>query len=126
MSERTTVVQGDSVPFLHRLAAERATGGDAIDLLYLDSFDYDFANPYPSAVHHLKELCAIAPALRAGTLVMVDDAFHLVAVYRTPDGQYHGVHDPGIGGKALFVAQYFQQIGVPLLFEGYQCGWVMP
>jgi hypothetical protein len=31
-----------------------------------------------------------------------------------------------IGGKALYVAQYFRQIGVPVAFDGYQCGWVVP
>lgn len=121
----TRVFNEDSVPFLRRMAREITAAGREIDLLYLDSFDWDPANPVPSALHHLKELCAISPALRPGTLVVVDDSFHALRGFRTGTENYVLLEDQGIAGKALFVAQYFQQIGVPLAFDGYQCGWVM-
>ncbi|MGE3775947.1 MAG: hypothetical protein AB7F89_02085, partial [Pirellulaceae bacterium] len=72
---RTEIRTEDSVLFLSRLARELTTSRREIDLLYLDSFDWAPDNPVPSAVHHLKELCAIAPALTPGTLVVVDDSF---------------------------------------------------
>ena len=121
---RTRVFNEDSVPFLNRIGAELRATGRQIDLLYLDSFDWDPANPVPSALHHLKELCAIAPALRPGTLVVVDDSFHALRGFRTGE-TYTLIEDMGISGKAMYVAQYFQQIGVPLAFDGYQCGWVL-
>ncbi len=59
------------------------------------------------------------------TLVVVDDSFRTLHAVRTGDS-YTLLHDRGIGGKALYVTQYFQQLGIPLFFEGYQCGWVIP
>jgi hypothetical protein len=123
---RCQVFNEDSVPFLGRLARELLAAGRSIDLLYLDSYDFDANNPVPSAVHHLKELCAIAPALSPGTLVMVDDSYRALCGMRTNPQSYHIVNDLGIGGKAKYVGEYFQQIGVPIAFEGYQCGWIIP
>ncbi|MBL8200618.1 MAG: class I SAM-dependent methyltransferase [Chromatiales bacterium] len=125
VGQRTRVFNEDSVPFLHRVGRELRAAGRQIDLLYLDSFDWDAANPVPSALHHLKELCAIAPALTPGTLVVVDDSFHALRGFRSGPENYVLLDDQGIAGKAMFVAQYFQQIGVPLAFDGYQCGWVL-
>lgn len=121
----TRVYTEDSVPFLRRMARDIPAAGREIDLLYLDSFDWDPANPLPSALHHLKELCAIAPALTPGTLVVVDDSFHALRGFRTGGENYVLLEDQGIAGKAMYVAQYFQQIGIPLAFDGYQCGWVI-
>jgi hypothetical protein len=123
---RTTVYHEDSVPFLRRMAGQILRKGQALDLLYLDSFDFDPANPVPSALHHLKELCAIAPALGPGTLVVVDDSFHALRGFRSGPDNYVLLEDQGIAGKALYVAQYFQQVGIPVAFDGYQCGWIMP
>jgi hypothetical protein len=123
---RARVFTEDSVPFLRRLAQELMAAQRSIDLLYLDSFDWNAENPVPSAVHHLKELCAVAPVLRSGTLVVVDDSFRMLRGVRTNNQQVALLDDLGISGKAMYVAQYFQQIGVPLAFEGYQCGWIIP
>jgi hypothetical protein len=123
---RSKIFSDDSVPFLGRLARELLAAGRSIDLLYLDSYDVDAGNPVPSAVHHLKELCAIAPVLFGGTLVMVDDSFRALHGIRTGPQSITLLNDLGIGGKAKYVAEYFQQTGVPLAFEGYQCGWVIP
>jgi hypothetical protein len=123
---RTKVNNEDSVPFLRRMAGELLKERRPLDLLYLDSLDWDPANPVPSALHHLKELCAIAPALGGGTLVVVDDSFHTLRGFLNSDKNYVLLEDQGIGGKAMYVAQYFQQIGIPLVFDGYQCGWLVP
>jgi hypothetical protein len=121
----TTVTMEDSVPFLRRLGRDLVKAGRQVDLLYLDSFDYDPANPVPSAVHQLKELCSIAPALGPQTLVLVDDAFRSLHSVRTGSEMYTLIRDQGIAGKATYVAQFFQQIGIPMFIEGYQCGWVL-
>jgi len=124
VSAATTVATEDSVPFLRRLGRDLVKAGRHVDLLYLDSFDCDAANPIPSAVHHLKELCAIMPALGPQTLVMVDDAFRTLQAVCAGSADYSIIADHGIAGKATYVAQFFRQIGIPIFFEGYQCGWV--
>ena len=123
---RTRVVTQDSVPFLRRLSGELLRTQRPIDLLYLDSFDFDAQNPVPSAMHHLKELCAIAPALKPKTLVVVDDTFRTLRGIRTGPQNYTLLGDMGLGGKGMYLAEYFQQIGTPMAFEGYQCGWIIP
>jgi hypothetical protein len=40
-------------------------------------------------------------------------------------GTFGIFRDVGIGGKAMYVAQYFQQLGIEPYFDGYQCGWVI-
>ena len=66
-SQRTKVFNEDSLRFLHRLGRDLVKASRPIDLLYLDSLDLNVNDPIPSAVHHLKELCAIAHAGPQGT-----------------------------------------------------------
>lgn len=97
------VLCGDSVAMLYQLRSSV----EVVDLLYLDSFDLDWKNPHPSALHHLKELCAAAPLLKAGSLVFVDD------------------NSNGIG-KGMYVSDFLSNIGAEKVFEGYQVGFRMP
>lgn len=101
---RTTVHCGDSVTWLARLRTKA-------DLLYLDSFDFEFLDPWPSSAHHMQELAAAMHMLKPGSLVAVDDNF------RTP---------AGVIGKGMVVGQFFERIGVQLVFDGYQRVWRMP
>ena len=61
----------DSVQFLGDFS--KITGEKFADLIYLDSWDVDWSNPFASAEHGRKELIAIKPFLRAGTIIVVDD-----------------------------------------------------
>jgi hypothetical protein len=101
---RTTVHCADSVTWLARLKGKA-------DVLYLDSFDFDFLNPWPSMAHHMQELAASGHLLKPGCLVAVDDNF---------------ASPQGIIGKGVIIDQFFQRIGVPLVFEGYQRIWQIP
>ncbi len=101
---RTTVHCGDSVAWLG--SARRK-----VDLLYLDSYDFELMNPWPSMAHHMQELAAGYHLLKPGSLVAVDDN------YQSPFG---------LIGKGGIVSQYFERIGVPQVFEGYQCIWRIP
>ena len=98
---------GDSVKFLHDLATARPLR--QIDLLYLDSYDLDVQNPYPSALHHLKELAAARPSLGPGSVVAVDDN--------------HLLETGGYLGKGLLVEEWFSQVGIKPLYSGYQFIW---
>lgn len=83
-----------------------------IDLLYLDSFDVDMANPHPAALHALMELTSAMPRLHAGSIVFVDDS------PMTPDFQ--------VQGKGMYIAEYFDKLGVKPFTFAYQTAWIMP
>jgi len=95
---------GDSVAILHQL--KRHPQITRIDLLYLDSYDVDWENPHPSALHHMKELCAVQP-LSSGCMVVIDD-------------------NRGDVGKGQYVSNYFAAIGIQPVFNQYQVGFVLP
>ena len=114
---------GDSVAFLRALARNPLPGFRYIDVLYLDSLDIDFANPHPSALHHMKELVAISTLIGPQTLVVVDDS-PLEASYFLSSKSLTFVSKPVISGKAKYVAEYAETIGLTPVFTGYQTGWV--
>jgi cephalosporin hydroxylase len=124
VSEAVSVHTGDSVKYLHELADVRHPKPEYVDLVYLDSFDFDVNNPDPSALHHLMELTAIAPRLRADTMVVVDDAFVRFLGIVGPNQQLTVTFPPRIDGKARYVAEYAVHVGAEAIFSGYQCGWV--
>jgi len=123
VSDRVTVHTGDSVGFLMRLADALPAQVPSIDLLYLDSFDVNFSDVLPSAMHHMKELVAVAPLIRPETLVVVDDSPSAFTGFAGEGGQVHLVTAPTIGGKGKLVAEYAHHVGAEKLFESYQCGW---
>jgi hypothetical protein len=71
LGPRSSATCDDSVRFLARWVREHP--GTVADLVYLDSFDVDFGDPVPAALHGLRELWAIRPALGSGSLLLVDD-----------------------------------------------------
>lgn len=98
----TEVICGDSVATLNAVCNTVSR----IDLLYLDSYDVDWGNPHPSALHHLQELCAAARALLPGSLVFVDD------------------NKPG-SGKGMYVREYLKRVGATQICDAYQIGFIM-
>lgn len=94
---RTTATTADSVTTLRTMEG-------AVDFLYLDSFDINFANPEPAQNHHLREISAAWHLLRKGSLVGVDD--------NQPDA-----------GKGLKVAQFLEARNAVELLGGYVRIW---
>ena len=123
VSERTQLHTGDSVPFLRQLARRPPEGFVQLDLLYLDSYDVDFAAPHPSALHHMKELVAASPLLGPGTLVVVDDAPR-EAVFIQNGNELGLLTEPSVSGKGKYVADYARSIGLTPVFSAYQAGWI--
>ncbi len=115
VSDHTTITVGDSVAYLSNFE-------QAPDLVYLDSFDLDVRWPLPSAIHHLKELTAIMPKLTRDSLVVVDDSF--MEMLGLSDKDVFKCVTKWIGGKAKFIAEYAEDVGVEPLFVDFQCGWV--
>jgi predicted O-methyltransferase YrrM len=93
--QHVALVCSDSISFL-------AHFGQPIDLLYLDSYDYEERNPLPSQMHHLKEIMAAYPWLTSHSVVMIDDC-------QLPNG-----------GKGKLVIDFLLQKGWRILKEGYQ------
>lgn len=91
----------DSVKFLWNFIPNKK-----IDLLYLDSFDFDMSNPHPSSMHHIFELAAVMPKLGPGTMVAVDDNF-------------------GHIGKGGYVKEFFDLLGKERIYSGYQWIWML-
>ena len=110
VSDRTTVYCSDSVEFLWNIPSKRK-----IDLLYLDSFDFEPEDPVPSQKHHLKELTAVMKNLRKGSIIMVDDNAN------TPEFEWFT--KIAQGGKAGFVKEFMKDIGAELLLDEYQIIW---
>ena len=70
LTQETHCIIGDSVLEIEKLDK---SGLSPVDLIYLDSYDLDWADPYPSALHGLKEWRAIRNLVGPGTLVLIDD-----------------------------------------------------
>jgi predicted O-methyltransferase YrrM len=104
------IICSDSVKFLWHLKDTLQQQGKFIDLLYLDSFDFEKDNPHPSSMHHIKELLAIICCLKPGSILAVDDNFGTVEAR---------------SGKGKYVEEFMNNIGVPLIHDGYQLIWQM-
>ena len=83
------------------------------DLLYLDSFDVDWKNHLPAAIHHLKELFSARDLLKKGTLIVIDDNLLI-----------EGTTEKKRIGKGEVVLEYMNDIGMKPLFDAYQIGWI--
>lgn len=69
-SSRSTFFCDDSVVFLKKYSDRTKK----IDLVYLDSWDVDWRDPMPSALHGFHEFITIFPLLkRSGGLLLIDD-----------------------------------------------------
>jgi len=124
VSDRVRIHAGESIAYLKSLTDDPHSELDFVDLLYLDSYDVDFDNPLPSAIHHLKELLAIAPMLSSETLIVVDDSPSCFFGVCDEDNSFELFRPPRIAGKGRLIAEYAAQIGAELLFAEYQCGWL--
>ncbi len=115
VSTKTTVVQEDSITFLKELNQSLLKQNKKIDFLYLDSFDAPRDQPevcYQSAMHHLYELLTIAPSLKQGALIGVDDNW-----VENKDNLHM------LMGKGQLIFDYMRKVNNPLVKDGYQMFW---
>jgi hypothetical protein len=83
-----------------------------IDLLYLDSFDFDPAHPFPTARRHARELISAQACLREGSIVAINDHFNEIgAGTKRPVGRGH------------LALQWFHALKVPCVYPGQQLVW---
>ena len=100
-------VVSDSVSYLQSFDSK-----NQIDLLYLDSFDFEPDSPELSQKHHLSELLSVYESLKSGCLILVDDA----------DTNFDG----SMFGKASLVIAFFESINLSPIIKSYQVLYVKP
>jgi hypothetical protein len=100
-------VVSDSVDYLTTFESSRY-----IDLLYLDSLDFEPEYPELSQQHHLNELTSVYEKLKPGCLILIDDA----------DTGFDGQ----LFGKASLVVKFFESLEIKPLHSGYQILFVKP
>jgi hypothetical protein len=69
MCPGTTLICNDSVAFFKYWVKQN----DKVDVIYLDSYDLDWYNPQPAAMHGLNEYLALLPVFKPQTLLLIDD-----------------------------------------------------
>ena len=108
ISDKSEVHCAESVGFLWAASKALAEEDQYVDLLYLDSYDYTEGNEAACMAHHIKELAAISSRLRPGSMIAVDDN------YGTPSNRQ---------GKGVYLIEFMESIGVPMIYDGVQCIW---
>lgn len=99
------VTCSDSISYLARQTS-------CVDVLYLDSYDVDMANPHDAALHCFMEFTAAKHLLGRDSIVFVDDS----PINSTFEVQ----------GKGLYLGQYMRHLGIRPFAFGYQAAWLMP
>jgi hypothetical protein len=70
LGPRVQLIVEDSVTFIKKFSLQE---GEEINLLYLDSYDIDWADPFPAAQHGFQEFQESKRLLSDGSVVVVDD-----------------------------------------------------
>lgn len=63
---------GDSVEFIQNFSKKTALS--SVDVCYLDSWDLDWSDPDPAALHGLSEWNAVEPLMSKGSILIIDDS----------------------------------------------------
>lgn len=99
-----------------------------IDFLYLDSYDVDFLNPLPSAMHHLEEFNKVKHLLHKNSIILIDDT--PVSPEWLDDGQNSPIYstlkrqfNPRIAGKGSLVNLELEKMGATKILHQYQTLW---
>ncbi len=117
----TTLVCDDSAAFLARWVGEHP--GERAGLVYLDSWDVDFAAPLPAAEHCLRELAAVTPALQDGSLLLIDDSpgsLEGVPEAARADAEALFAEYGAWPGKGMLVQLSLAERGMVPVMHGYQ------
>lgn len=117
LSRLSKCVVSDSVEFL------RNNRGLHADIYFLDSWDIDWANPHPSAVHGLAEFEALPNNLQPGTLILIDDTpsslDYIPNGYNQTAEDYFKHHHVLPGKGAMVLKQILKTEEYQLLFHEY-------
>jgi hypothetical protein len=116
----------DSIRFLESVDIEGQM--PKIDLVYLDSWDVDWANPHPSAVHGLEEFRRVVPFLHSGGILVIDDTpidlKWIPIQYRQMANEYKNEYGVLPGKGALVVRELQDNAGARKVWHDYNCVYV--
>jgi hypothetical protein len=118
---KTTLVCDDSAAFLARWVSEH--GDERAGLVYLDSWDVDFAAPLPAAEHCLRELEAVSSALAPGSLLLIDDSpsgLEHVPEHARAEAESLFAELGMWPGKGMLAEQRLAERGMFPIMHGYQ------
>lgn len=122
-SDKTQVTYSDSLEFLPLLDKS-----EKIDFVYLDCYDVDFMNPFPSADHHWKEFGLIRDILAEDCIILIDDT--PISVEWLDGGKRNHLYNelkksfrPDMSGKGSLVNQYLEKMGNEKIMHQYQVLW---
>jgi len=122
LTPRSVLCCDDSVRFLRRWVDRNP--GRRVDLVYLDSFDLDVGAPLPAATHGLQEFLAIRPALRDGSLLLVDDTPAEIDWFGWPEREAARAFYEASGlvpGKGMLIEEELRKsAGVTKIHHRYQ------
>jgi hypothetical protein len=119
---RSRVTCSDSVKFLSRFEFENSNS--KLGMLYLDSWDLDVCNPWPSAFHAMQELIAATPKISSGTLLLIDDTPRDLSYFQ--DSNFSEATSfyktfSLVPGKGMLIVEYLnQRDDVELIQHEYQ------
>jgi hypothetical protein len=121
ISEKSKVFHSNSLDYLPKVDS-------LIDFLYLDSYDVDFLNPLPSAVHHLEEFNRVKHLLHKNSIILIDDT--PVSPEWLDDGQNSPIYstlkrqfNPNMAGKGSLVNIELEKMGATKISHQYQTLW---
>jgi len=121
ISSKSKVFHSNSLDYLPKVDS-------LIDFLYLDSYDVDFLNPLPSAVHHLEEFNRVKHLLHKNSIILIDDT--PVSPDWLDDGQNSPIYstlkrqfNPNMAGKGSLVNLELEKMGATKILHQYQTLW---
>jgi len=121
ISSKSKVFHSNSLDYLPKVDS-------LIDFLYLDSYDVDFLNPLPSALHHLEEFNRVKHLLHKNSIILIDDT--PVSPDWLDDGQNSPIYstlkrqfNPNMAGKASLVNLELEKMGATKILHQYQTLW---
>ena len=121
VSGKTKVFHSNSLDYLPKVDS-------LIDFLYLDSYDVDFLNPLPSAVHHLEEFNRVKHLLHKNSIILIDDT--PASAEWVDDGLNQPnnvllkrIFNPNMAGKGSLVNIELEKMGATKILHQYQTLW---
>lgn len=121
ISSKSKVFHSNSLDYLPKV-------DKLIDFLYLDSYDVDFLNPLPSAMHHLEEFNRVKHLLHKNSIILIDDT--PVSPEWLDDGKNNALYsilkrqfNPRIAGKGSLVNLELEKMGATKILHQYQTLW---
>ena len=119
LGERVYLHRDDSLKFLEKLGRDNDF---KYDFVYLDSFDVDWANPLPAAIHGLSEFKAILELTHENSLVLIDDTPSKISdipyIFQREAALFleqHGV----LPGKGAFILNSKEIRNFEIIHHGY-------